>query len=520
MSTGRLLAAAVTAVAALCGTLAPSAAYGAAGGSATATAGSAIGDSAAAGSATGGRAAADSATGGRAAADSATGSRAAAGAKRTTVTVDTKDVLGATSKSYIGLTFESGTLNSGQYDNVGDLARLLANLGAGIMRFGGTSVDESYSTISPSALAGLVRLADASGWSVQYSEDLGHYNAARVQSDAAAVATALGRHLAALACGNEPNAYYANGIRTPTYTEADYAKQVAACYARLRAAAPLTPLEGPDDFGDPGFLGAFAKQDPGKVAWLTEHIYPMRCVGEKVLDGVTPAEFDAELLSPGLAAREYSGFGYMLADAKTAHASLHITETNSACGGGLAGGSDSYATALWVIDYLLIGAERGVAGFNFSGGLGPNCAGYTVLCQTGDHEWTGNPIYYGLLFTRKLGTGHLVKVTVKRPANSGFVTAFALKPPKGTGLRVMVENLSSSHSSVSLRVGGHPAAATVLRMTEPPGGLTATSDVRIQGAKLAANGTLKPGAPATVRCSGGVCPVSLTPESAALITIR
>ena len=437
------------------------------------------------------------------------------------VTVDTKDVVGATSSSYIGLTFESGTLNSEPYDNVGDLARLLANLGAGIMRFGGTTADEAYTGATPAALGGLARLTDASGWSVQYTEDLGHYNAAEVRNDAAAVAKALGPHLAAIACGNEPNAYRTNGMRSTDYTEAEYAKQVAACYEQVRAGAPHVPLEGPDAFGNPGFLAQYAKQMAGKIAWLTEHIYPLRCVGEASLVGVTPAKFDAELLSPLIAGKEYAGFGYMLADAEIAHAQLHITETNSACGGGLPGASNSYATALWVIDYLLIGAERGVAGFNFSGGLGSNCDDYTVLCETanGSDEWTGNPIYYGMLFARMLGTGRMVKVAVKTQAKSDFVTAFAVTPDKGAALRVMVENLSSSHTSVSVRVGGHPATVGVLRMAEPPAGLTATDDIKIQGATLAANGTLKPGKATAVKCSGGVCPLSLTPYSAALMTV-
>ena len=90
----------------------------------------------------------------------------------TTITVNTSGkIIGEINNQYIGLSFESDTLNSGEFDNVGNLAQLLRNLGNSVMRFGGNSVDKSFQGITSGALAGLVRLAKASGWTVLYSED-------------------------------------------------------------------------------------------------------------------------------------------------------------------------------------------------------------------------------------------------------------------------------------------------------------------------------------------------------------
>jgi sulfur carrier protein ThiS len=97
------------------------------------------------------------------------------------------------------------------------------------------------------------------------------------------------------------------------------------------------------------------------------------------------------------------------------------------------------------------------------------------------------------------------------------VTAFALKPLAGGGLRVIAEDLTGAAAKVTLRVGGTATSAAVLRLTGPA--LLATSGIRIQGAAVAANGSVTPGAPSTVSCSSGSCRLTLAPYSAALVTV-
>jgi hypothetical protein len=433
----------------------------------------------------------------------------------TTVTVNTSGkVAGGINSHYIGLSFESGGLASGKFDNVGDLARLLKNLGSSVLRLGGNSVDRAtFTGATASTLAGLARLAAASGWTVLYSENLGHKaTASAVTADARNVAAALGSHLSAMACGNEPDLYHHNGIRPASYTESDYLKEAASCLAAISAGAPGVTLAGPDTAGA-GWLPGYAAKEAGKVGWLDQHYYPMGCG----LQGQTLPQFAAKLLSPGLRATEAAFFDNAARAAKTARARLRMSETNTACGGGAPGASDSYASALWVVDYLLTGAEHGVYAMNFHGGLGTGCAGYTPLCQVGLNEYTAMPVYYGMLFTRLLGSGHLLPVTVSATSSAGNVVAFALRPLTGGGLRLIVENLSKYHTSAVLRVGGHPTSATVLHLTAPS--LLAPSGVRIQGAAVAADGSFAAGKPDTVHCSSGSCPVTIAPYTAVLVTI-
>ena len=435
-----------------------------------------------------------------------------------TITVSTSaQAVGRITNHFAGLSFESGTLNSGDFVDSGNLPQLLKNLGSSIMRFGGNTVDDgSFPGISPSALAGLAGLATASGWTALYSEDLGHYDAAAVTADAGQVATALGPRLAAIACGNEPDGYAGDAYRPSPYTVAEYLNDAAACLAAARAGAPSAPLSGADLTGAPNWLLAYANQESGHLAYLGQHFYAAGCV--KNYAGQTALQADARLLSPALVTHEVSNFKWLVADAKIAKARPIMSETNNICSGGLAGVSNSYAAALWAIDYMLTGADNGVYGMNFHDRFTAACTPYSALCPVPGRpgEFTAKPLYYGMLFAHLLGTGNLLPVTVRTPSTSDDVTAFALKPATG-GLRLIVENLTGQHTSLALSVGGRATSASALYLTAP--GLTATSGVRIQGAAVGPDGKIKPGAPTVIQCSWGRCQLTLTPHTAALVTI-
>jgi hypothetical protein len=431
-----------------------------------------------------------------------------------TVSVDVSGkAIGRLDAQYIGLSFESSTLDSpvNRYDNVGNLPRLMKNLGSGVMRFGGDSVDlSSFTGTAPSVLRGVARLAAATGWPVLYTENLAEFNGPRVTADARSVAAALGSRLLALACGNEPDQWVAIGVRPPGYTVGDYLTQSGQCLSAIRAGASGAPLEGPDATNYPALASQFAAKEAGKLAWFGQHYYPMGCAQP----GDDPAALATTLLSPALAKQEAARFAVYAASARLARASLLITETNNACHGGITGLSNSYAAALWVIDYLLTGAEHGVTGMNLQTGLNANCTGYTVFCAVAPFSYRPQPVYYGMLLAHMLGGGDLVPVKVTSPAPAGSLVAFALRHPGG-GVRLLLENMSGTSAAITLHVGGFRGEGTVLRLTAPS--LLATSGVRIQGAAVAGNGFLKPGKPGTAWCKAAGCAVNMSAHSAVLI---
>jgi hypothetical protein len=433
----------------------------------------------------------------------------------TTISVNPSGkVTGAISDQLIGLSVESSTLNNGyRYDDVGNLAQLLRNLGSSVFRFGGNTADTSYTDDTPRILAGIDRLAKASGWSVIWTENLAEFNAARVTADARALTATLGSKLFAIACGNEPDMFVYGGTRPESYTADDYLAQEAACFQAIRQGAAHAPLAGPDTAWNPAWLAAFAAREAGQVAALDQHYYPLGCAQP----GDNPTTLAAYLLSPALARTEAAHFNVFAAAARTARAPLMITETNSACDGGVHGLSNAYASALWAVDYLLTGAEHGVHGMNFHGGLNTLCAGYTVLCQVGISTYSPQPIYYGMLFTHLFRTGAFLPVKVSMSARAGNIAAFADKPSQPGSIRVMVENLSEYQARATLRLGAYRGAVSVLHLTGPS--LLATSGVEIQGATVAANGSLTPGKPDVVQCGSDGCAIPIAPYSAVLVTL-
>lgn len=428
-----------------------------------------------------------------------------------TVAVSEK-AIGQIGRESIGLSFESATVNNGdRYDARGNIVALLKTLGTSVLRFGGDSADlAAFTGLKSSALRGLHRLTGASGWSVVYTENLGVFNAALVSADARRVRAALGSKLLGFACGNEPDQYTAVGLRPLGYTIGDYLTQVSQCYRAIHAGAPGAPLAGPDTTNTPAWFGPYAAREAGAIRLFGQHYYPLGCASS----GDSPASLVGTLLSPGLAATEAARFTGYSSQVRRSGAPLIMTETNSACGGGVKGLSNSYASALWVIDYLLTGAEHGVSGMNFTGGLNTLCSGYTVFCATGNYMYRPQPIYYGMLFTHLLGVGKLLRVHI---SSGGNLTAFAVRPAAGGGLRLMVENLSQRPASVAIDVGSYRGTAKVLRMTGPSP--LATSGVRLQGAQVTRKGGIRLGSPGTVTCTASGCPVTLPPYSAAMVTI-
>jgi hypothetical protein len=345
---------------------------------------------------------------------------------------------------------------------------------------------------------------------VIYTENIGQFDAPRVAADAAAVSKALGGSLLAFACGNEPEFFYNDGVRPKDYTVGDYLSDAANCMEAIDTGDPNAPIEGPDTVSEGTWPTAYAANEVGMIKSFGIHFYPLPCG----LNGETPAERAAELLSQSESNRETSWFNWAAADAKSDKADLWMTEVNTACGGGDPGLSNTFASALWVVDYLLSGAEHGVSGMNVQGSLTAckGYQGYSPLCEVSTNEYAAEPIYYGMLFTHLLGTGELLPVTV----SSGDIAAFALKSATG-GIHVILENLGKQQAVVGLSAPNGTSSATVLHLSAPS--LLATSGVNIQGATVGANGSLTPGAPDKVQCAAGTCPIRVAPYSAALIDL-
>jgi len=450
---------------------------------------------------------------------------------------------------YLGLSFEASVLDSPLLDPAGsNLPQLLRDLGEGRIRFGGNSLDRvtawspdagrplppwAHARVTPEDLGRLGRLAALTGWRVDLGLTLGHFDAAAAAGEAAAARRLIGSGLGTVDIGNEPDLFSA-GYTHAGYSYADYRSQVDRYRAAISAAAPGTELAGPDTAGS-GWLAAFGRDERSGLAFLTQHFYPLtRCGGNRPTI--------AHLTSSATARREQHAAGVAVSAARGQGLPLRLDETNSASCGGQDGVSNTLASALWMVGYLLTAAQQGVNGVNVHGGLAA-CRGYTPVClpgargpvagtepdvdpiadlslgagrvgPSGKARLTAQPDFYALLLVRQVEGGRWVPVT---PDRTGPLESFALRMPDGS-IRLVLDNPDPHRAMTArVRVDEHVANRAVLLLTGPS--LGATSQVTFGGKEVTDAGSWQPRTVERASIADPVVQIDVPAASAALVTL-
>lgn len=461
------------------------------------------------------------------------------------VTVAATPAASAAPSDFLGLSFELRSLPLlARYATPhGDLVALLRSLGRGVVRFGGVSADEQSAWVGPGAtlpswagtaitpadLAGVARLAHETGWRVLLTVNLGHYDPRAAAQEAAAARAALGSALIGVEIGNEPDRFTGKRLRGRGWNIASYRDQVVAYRAAIEAAAPGTPIAGPDPAtGTPGIPWLRAAARTLHPALLTEHYYPLSSCGYEPTVG--------ELLSPNLR----RGAAAMLANvqgiARVAHAPLRIDETNDISCEGRPGVSDTFAAALWALDYIARALDAGVAGLNFhdlptrSGSYSPLLAPSPTALAAG--ALRAQPEWYALLAARELPRTNPLRVRVAG-ASPAEISASAFRTPDGRlhlvlvdfdppGSRPLAVRLQASAAS-GARPASKPASrpyehGSILRLTAPAP--AATGGVHLGGRTVAPDGSWSaPSSLPAVYNHHGALSLQLAPSSAAVVTL-
>ena len=231
---------------------------------------------------------------------------------------------------------------------------------------------------------------------------------------------------------------------------------------------------------------------------------------------------------------------------------LRIDETNSVSCGGVAGVSNTFASALWATGYITQAMAAGATGINLQGNPA-NCAGYTPLCAPdptalAEGRLRAQPEWYALLLTRSLIGDRPLPTTIttearrpeghprwaprrrppaESPSGEGSsgegspnLVAAAFSKPDHSLKVVLVDDEPPGTSPLALRldVGGGLGAAQILRLTAPSQG--ATGGVQIAGRPVAANGSwAAPKRTQSAAAHAGILALELAPGSAVLVTM-
>lgn len=402
---------------------------------------------------------------------------------------------------FLGLSFEAAALSQlGSYSRRGDLVALLRSLGPGLLRFGGITADEDVgwtdgsipppawasSDIDPADLRAIGVLARRSGWEVLLTVGLAHYEPAAAASEVAAARAAMGPYLAAVEIGNEPEAYANHGYRQQPWLPQAYEEEISDYREAIEARTPGIPIAGPDSTGSGSFLEwGFAEALAQEPAMLTGHHYPLGCAQ-------TPPPSIELLLSPGIRGRESRSLETYMSVAKADRIPLRIDEAGTVSCGGVAGVSDTFASALWATGYVAQAMAAGVAGINLEGNPN-NCAGYTPICAPSAADAAAGrlkaePSYYGLLLMRSLIGYRALPTTIASEAAPNLA-ATVFSGPRNSLKLVLSDDEAPGAQALDVRMpvpaGFGPASLQKLAAPSQ----SATSGVTLDGRQMPADGS-------------------------------
>jgi hypothetical protein len=409
-----------------------------------------------------------------------------------------------------------------------------------ILRLGGDSTDWSWWPVAHVARPPGVKFSLTPNWldvarsvatavrgKLILGVDLEANNLTVAAAEANAMVDRIGRNsVAALELGNEPELYGTFGWYRSASGEAvpgrprDY--DPAAFVHDYSTFAPHLPdvrLAGPSS-GAPNWLSkldSFLDAEP-RVRLVTVHAYPLKhCTKSKV---ITAPELLSDQSSHGLAA----SVAPYVAVAAAHHEPLRVDEMNGISCGGTRGVSDTFASALWVLDALFEMARTGVTGVNIhtvpnsiNEILGPSETG---AGQAGAGSMRVHPEFYGMMmFAQAAPAGsRLLRLGTATPPG---VKVWATRAADGVIHVVVINKRLAKSQFLRLRIAGAGRAAEVEQLRAPS--IHSTGGVTLGGQTFGpetSTGVLSgPASHETVTPSDGSYPVTVPAASATMLTI-
>lgn len=440
------------------------------------------------------------------------------------------NAVGTFGEGFVGLAYQKQTLSMPLFTGAdSDLIGLFKRLGSGVLRIGGSSVDQSVwmsdgngqtsGQIAPSDIDALASFLRATGWMCIYGVNLGGSatgatTPALAAEEVSYVSQQLGSSLVGVELGNECENYGAPSSYYPYNWTIQMFESLWLQYRdAIVAVTPATPLTGPaaasNVYGWTIPFGEYVTRS--QINLLTQHYKRSTASTATVDDLLSPDPAFATVL-PELAA------GSQAIDVP-----FRITECASFDSGGIAGVSNAYASSLWAIDMVFGAALGGAAGVNFNAGGNAGTSAFdTPIADNSGVVVGAQPSFYGLLTATLAGQGTLLSTQLS--AASLNVTSYAVRHADGGLSLVIVNKDATQNLDLSIALPTAMTSATLQAMTQLSAGaktpdLNALSGVTIQGASVATDGTFNPGTAYALTVSGKQLSCYVPSLSAVLIQL-
>lgn len=375
--------------------------------------------------------------------------------------------------------------------------QLFHTLGLKSLRVGANAVDDPKVAIPNEADADhLFAFAKAAGIKVIYSFRLKNGN----PDDAAALAKYISDHYAAnLDCfciGNEADAYY------KTYEE--YVAHLRPFYETITRAVPSAKFCGTGCAGtnyNEQYIADFGKS--GTVSYICSHLYELG-QGRRQKDPVVGRDNMLNVNATNALRPRQNAFNKLGKLALDAGLPYRVEETNNYSIGGALDMSDTYASAIWGVDYMYWWASQRALGINFHSGNKVSAAGdysgskYTPFVELAAGGFEMRPLAYGIAAFNLGGHGKLIpaKVTVTSApdpvATDARLRAYATIAPDNS-IYVTAINRSYGNKAeedwITLAAPPNYTHAKVISLTMPGGDVAAKTGMTLGGAPIEKDGS-------------------------------
>lgn len=434
-------------------------------------------------------------------------------AESVTIALDPRHPGAAIPADFSGLSFEISLLlpneNGVRYfrpDNM-PLINLFHTLGIRNLRIGGNTSDRDARRLPDQEdIDSLFEFARAAGVNVIYCLRLHNGDP---QSDAATAKYIMSRHAAQVDCfsiGQEPSAYpVANhdtrpasermGAGNEKYQYSDYAAEWKKFSAVIIAAVPDVKFAGPSVHNNgmwaQKFMADFAQGD--HVSLITEHLYPGGAGGKVP----TPEIGRDRMLGTNFTRayeRLYAGF---VPQAISNGLPYRLEEVNNYFNGGATNVSNTFASALWGLDFMYWWAAHGAEGLNFHTGDRVAAGGelrpskYTAFFST-TNGFLVRPLGYGIKAFDLGSHGRFIPVTISNPDDLNLSVYAVLGEDKNLYCTLINKEHATAAENVTISLlekDGDFARGQIIFLAAPQNDVAATAGETLGGGDIEQDGS-------------------------------
>ena len=420
---------------------------------------------------------------------------------------------------FIGFGYESSAIAREGYFSLGNtrLVQLYRTLSThGLVRIGGNVSDHTRfspngapqvqsekgtTIINQHVLEDFGKFLGATGWKAMWGLNLGSGSKEEAVQEALAVRRALGDRLQSLEIGNEVDLL----PRFKSYE--NYYEAYKEYKGAIRNMFPQAAFSGPDVAGNTQWAVDFAVREGKDMQLLTHHYYR---TGARRLEATIET-----LLAPDPAFR--AKLEKLQGTCVETGIRFRINEANSFYGGGKPGVSDTFASALWCLDFMFQLASYGCDGVNLETDINQMAwvSHYSPIFRDAAGQLIARPEYYGMLAFALAGKSELVKLAASRTDTN--LSIYATRSSAGSLWVTAVNKDLSRDVTLELVLPPGRSRAEAYRLAAPS--IESRDRVTLGGAEVSATGAWSPGPAEKIEVNDAVASLQVPAASAVLVRL-